>query len=219
MLFRKTLAFLAFVMPTAAIISASAPAMADEWRRQTEGDAGYKPIQSIAYEFGSKAMSGYFVAQGSACLVTLMISDKIDPDRPSPATAARVRLVLQPGQVAGLDSEEGRSLNLTCGDGAKSLVVGAGGRGRSLWRNKAPRSRTQLPIGFRRDAELARDPRKCSLQRKAAGRWAATGGAFRRRRALVRSGLAWSVLLCVACLNADAAAQEAAVPGQALSDH
>ena len=48
------------------------------------------------------------------------------------------------------------------------------------------------------------------------GRWpvAATGAAFRRRRALVRSGAAWSVLLCVACLNADAAAQEAAIPGK-----
>jgi mono/diheme cytochrome c family protein len=39
----------------------------------------------------------------------------------------------------------------------------------------------------------------------------ATGAAF-RRRALVRSWVAWSVLLCVACLNADA--QEAAIPGK-----
>jgi hypothetical protein len=128
MSFRKTLAFSAFLMSTGAIFSAPAPALADEWRRQTEGDAGYSPIQSIAYEFGSKAMSGYFVPQGSVCLVTLMISDKIDPDRPSPATAARVRLVLEPGQIAGLDSEEGRSLNLTCGGGAKTLVVNSGER-------------------------------------------------------------------------------------------
>ena len=88
----------------------------------------YAPIQSIAYEFGSKAMSGYFVPQGSVCLVTLMISDRSDPDRPSPATAARVRLVLEPGQIAGLDSEEGRSLNLTCGGGAKTLIVNSGER-------------------------------------------------------------------------------------------
>ena len=73
-------------------------------------------------------MSGYFVPQGSVCLVTLMISDRSDPDRPSPATAARVRLVLEPGQIAGLDSEEGRSLNLTCGGGAKTLVVNSGER-------------------------------------------------------------------------------------------
>ena len=129
MSFRKALAFSAFLMSTAAIFSAPTPALADEWRRQqTEGDAGYAPIQSIAYEFGSKAMSGYFVPQGSVCLVTLMISDRSDPDRPSPATAARVRLVLEPGQIAGLDSEEGRSLNLTCGGGAKTLIVNSGER-------------------------------------------------------------------------------------------
>lgn len=128
MLFRKTLAFSAFVISTVAIFSAPAPALADESWRQKEGDAGYAPIQSIAYQFGSKAMSGYFVPQGSVCLVTLMISERSDPDRPSPATAARVRLVLEPGQIAGLDSEEGRSLNLTCGGGAKTLVVSTGER-------------------------------------------------------------------------------------------
>ena len=128
MSFRKALAFSAFPMSTAAIFSAPAPALADEWRRQTEGDAGYGPIQSISYEFGSKALSGYFVSQDLVCLVTLMISGKFEPDRPSPATAARVRLVLEPGQIAGLDSEEGRSLNLTCGGGAKTLVVNSGER-------------------------------------------------------------------------------------------
>jgi hypothetical protein len=104
MSFRKTLAFSTFLMSTATIFSAPAQALADERRRQqTEGDAGYAPIQSIAYEFGSKAMSGHFVPQGSVCLVTLMISDRSDRDRPSPATAARVRLVLEPGQIAGLE--------------------------------------------------------------------------------------------------------------------
>ena len=79
MLFRKTLAFSAFVMSTAAIFSAPAPALADKSWRQKEGDAGYAPIQSISYEFGSKAMSGYFVPQGSVCLVTLMISERAIP--------------------------------------------------------------------------------------------------------------------------------------------
>jgi hypothetical protein len=102
--------------------------LSGESRWQKEGDAGYLPIQSISYEFGSKAMSGYFVPQGSVCLVSLMISDKGDPNRLSPTTAARVRLVLEPGQIAGLDSEEGRSLNFTCGAGAKTLVVNSGER-------------------------------------------------------------------------------------------
>jgi mono/diheme cytochrome c family protein len=41
---------------------------------------------------------------------------------------------------------------------------------------------------------------------------AAQRAAFRCGRARVWSGLAWSVLLCVACLNAEVAAQEAAIP-------
>ena len=86
--------------------------------------ARYVPIQSISYEFGSKSMSGYFVQQSATCIVTLMISDKNDPA----ASPARVRLALVPGQIAGLDSEEGRSLNVTCGAGAQTLLVDVGAR-------------------------------------------------------------------------------------------
>jgi mono/diheme cytochrome c family protein len=35
-----------------------------------------------------------------------------------------------------------------------------------------------------------------------------------RSRALLRSGVGWSAILCVVCLNAAAAAQEAAAPGK-----
>jgi hypothetical protein len=125
---RKTFGISTFVMSTAVIFWASTPALSGESQRQNEGDTVYLPIQSISYEFGSKAISGYFVSQGSACLLSLMISDKSDPDRLSPTTAARVRLMLEPGQIAGLDSEEGRSLNLTCGGHAKTLVVNYGER-------------------------------------------------------------------------------------------
>ena len=128
MFFRKTFAFSIFVMSTAVMFWASDPALSGETWPQKEGDAGYLPIQSISYEFGSKAMSGDFVSQGSVCLVTLMISDKSDPDWLSRITAARMRLMLEPGQIAGLDSEEGRSLNFTCGDGARTLVVNYGDR-------------------------------------------------------------------------------------------
>ena len=71
-------------------------------------------------------MSGYFTEQASKCLVTLMVFDKADPDAAPSATAARVRLVLRPGEMAGLDSEQGRSLNLTCGEGATALIVDVG---------------------------------------------------------------------------------------------
>jgi hypothetical protein len=92
--------------------------------------AKYAPIQSIRHDFGSKSTSGYFVAQAARCLVMLMVYEKGDPDSAFSGTAARVRLVLKPGETAGLDSEEGRSLNFTCGEGATALLVDSGERQR-----------------------------------------------------------------------------------------
>jgi hypothetical protein len=97
-----------------------------------EDETSYAPIQSVRYDLGSKSMSGYFVQRSSVCLVTLMIAEKGDPDRLLPTTAARVRLVLVPGQIAGLDSEEGRSLNLKCGEGASTLTVDYGERAKLI---------------------------------------------------------------------------------------
>ena len=75
-------------------------------------------------------MSGYFVDQTAN-----VWSREWSPKRKnliqdaSSNSATRVRLVLNPGQTAGLDSEEGRSLNFTCGEvrGA-ALVVDSGDR-------------------------------------------------------------------------------------------
>ena len=64
--------------------------------------------------------------ENGACSVILMIAEKIDPETATPVSAARVRLMLQPGEVAGLDSEEGRSLNFTCGGSAATLLVNEG---------------------------------------------------------------------------------------------
>ena len=96
--------------------------------QSVKSEAKYAPIQSVRYDFGSKSMSGYFVDQAKRCVVMLMVSEKPDPDAASSNSATRVRLVLNPGQTAGLDSEEGRSLNFTCGQGATALVVDSGDR-------------------------------------------------------------------------------------------
>jgi hypothetical protein len=96
--------------------------------QSVKSGAKYAPIQSVRYDFGSKSMSGYFVDQAKRCVVMLMVTEKRDPDTDSSNTATRVRLVLNPGQTAGLDSEEGRSLNFTCGEGATALVVDTGDR-------------------------------------------------------------------------------------------
>src|SRR5262252_2934243 len=71
-------------------------------------DASYEPIQSISYQFGSKSTSGYFAQQDGACFVVLMISENSEPGAQPPLSPTRARLILYPGETAGLDSEEGR---------------------------------------------------------------------------------------------------------------
>jgi hypothetical protein len=95
-----------------------------------EDTAHYAPIQSISHDFGSKSTRGYFVQRAGACLVTLMVFEKSDPDKSLPTSATRLRLMLNQGQIAGLDSEEGRSLNFTCGEDATTLLVDVGERDR-----------------------------------------------------------------------------------------
>ncbi len=89
----------------------------------------YEPLQSFSHEFGSKFTSGYFVSEAGKCLVTLMLAEKSDPEMPSRQTPARVRLTMNPGQMAGLDSDEGQSVNFTCGKNAAALEVDTGDRG------------------------------------------------------------------------------------------
>ena len=98
----------------------------------TEEHAQYRPIQSISYEFGSKFTSGYFIRRAGECHLSLMVTEKSNTEQSSPRTAARVRLILNPGQIAGLDSEEGQSLNFACGENATALFVDAGERTRLM---------------------------------------------------------------------------------------
>lgn len=88
--------------------------------------ARFTPIQSISYEIGSKRVSGYFLQESGICDVTLMIIDRSDAQEAAPTSPTRVRLMLKPQQIAGLDSEEGRALNFTCGEGAATLRVDLG---------------------------------------------------------------------------------------------
>jgi hypothetical protein len=122
----RTIAYASAFAGTVAI-GLAAPA-SSQTRAPAREEARYAPIQSISYDFGSKSMSGYFVQDSAKCVVTLMVSEKVDPDAVPSTTATRVRLALIPGQTAGLDSDEGRSLNFTCGEGANALLVEAGER-------------------------------------------------------------------------------------------
>jgi hypothetical protein len=125
MLIRKIAQASAFAGTVAISLWASAACAQSQ---SVRSEAKYAPIQSVRYDFGSKSMSGYFLDQAKKCVVVLMVSEKRDPEASSSSTATRVRLVLNPGQTAGLDSDEGRSLNFTCGEEATALLVDSGDR-------------------------------------------------------------------------------------------
>ncbi len=109
-------------------ISAAMGGASSGSHEQPESRAEYGPLQAMSYGLGSKFMSGYFIEQATQCLVNLMIIEKSDPDSLLSSTAARVRLILNPGQIAGLDSEEGSSLNITCDERAARMFVDVGDR-------------------------------------------------------------------------------------------
>lgn len=90
----------------------------------------YLPIQAINYEFGSVSISGYFTQQASTCVVMLTVVDRNVAEDAMPVSPVRMRMTLQPGQIGGLDSEDGRAINVTCSENAASVLVDVGDRDR-----------------------------------------------------------------------------------------
>jgi hypothetical protein len=111
-------AIFAACLSTASSAASSEPAVS----------ARYGPLQHFSHEFGSKFASGYFVREIDKCLVNLRIAEKSNPEGQLGQTAAQVRMVLNPRQMAGLDSEEGQSLNFTCSTNATMLILDSGGK-------------------------------------------------------------------------------------------
>ena len=112
----RTFAALAFGCLTTSL----AVDAAEAHRNRTET---FRSAQAISYQLGSKRAIGYFVRVDGACQVTLMIAEAVDPDVAQPTSAARLSLAMMPGQKAGLASEEGEALELTCGSGAETVLV------------------------------------------------------------------------------------------------
>lgn len=124
----KTFLALAVGAAAAAVVGLGATLPAASTRAPAPWTSEYRPVQSIAQEFGSKVASGYFLSRDGACAVTLMVGERNDPEAPHALTAARLRLTLEPGEAFGLDSDEGRALSLVCGAGGKTLTIDSGAR-------------------------------------------------------------------------------------------
>jgi hypothetical protein len=83
----------------------------------------FGPIDGLSYQLGTKLAVGYFQALSGRCRVTLMIAEMMHPDEAKPSSASRLSLPLDPGESATLSSEEGSSIELTCGVDARSINV------------------------------------------------------------------------------------------------
>jgi hypothetical protein len=107
--------FLGFAAAGAlALTVASVPAFADEL--STVG-----PNEPILKTVGSKRVIAFYETDGSHCNMTIAVWDLTDS---SGGSAARVWVTLDPRQVVRIGSIAGRrSLDLQCGDNAKSLAI------------------------------------------------------------------------------------------------
>ena len=111
--------FLGFAAAGAlALTVASFPAFADELSLNL-GAVG--PNEPILKTVGSKRVIASYETDGSHCSMTIVVWDLTNS---SGGSAARVWVTLDPRQVVRIGSIAGRrSLDLQCGDNAKSLAI------------------------------------------------------------------------------------------------
>jgi hypothetical protein len=86
----------------------------------------FAPKQAFSQPLGSKQTVGYFEEKDGRCFITLMVAEAFDENSGrEPASAARIRMSLEPMQSTQVESAESQSLMVTCGANAKSVSVSA----------------------------------------------------------------------------------------------
>jgi len=102
-----------------ALSAASTPTRADEVV-QRYGPVG--PNDTILATFGNKRVIAFYELDNGRCAVNAVVFEQTDAET-GMTTAARVRLNLSPRQMVHIDSSDNKTLNLQCGDYAKTLAV------------------------------------------------------------------------------------------------
>jgi hypothetical protein len=95
----------------------SSPGYADELA-QNLGPVG--PNKPILTTVGSKRVIAFYVPGNGHCGINVVVWDRSDA---SGATAARVRISLNPRQTMHIDSTQNKSINLQCGEYAETLSL------------------------------------------------------------------------------------------------
>jgi hypothetical protein len=102
-----------------ALTAASTPARAGEMV-QRYGPVG--PNDTILATFGDKRVIAFYEVDNGRCAVNAVVFERTDAET-GMTTAARVRVSLSARQMVGIDSSDNQTLNLQCGDYAKTLAV------------------------------------------------------------------------------------------------
>jgi hypothetical protein len=83
-----------------------------------------KPLRAVSLDAGSKHVVGYFLSTDGRCKLTLMIAEASrDEKTEPPAEVMRVRLAVDPGRSASVDTTEGKLLQFDCQQNAQAMSV------------------------------------------------------------------------------------------------
>jgi len=81
-----------------------------------------KPLGATSLDVGSKHVVGYFLNADGQCKLTLMIADRArDDNSEASAQVLRLRLMVEPGRPALVDTTEGRLLQFACEPDAQAM--------------------------------------------------------------------------------------------------
>lgn len=82
-----------------------------------------KPAKGVSFDVGDKRAVTYYRPVTGMCNVTVLLAPRIGEDSGVPEVGSRVTVPVLPGKPARMDTAEGKSLELGCGFGARSMTV------------------------------------------------------------------------------------------------
>jgi hypothetical protein len=81
-----------------------------------------KPLMATSLDVGSKLVVGYFLNADGQCKLTLMIADAPRDDNVAPSgQILRLRLMVEPGRAALVDTTDGKLLQFACEPDAQAM--------------------------------------------------------------------------------------------------
>lgn len=83
------------------------------------------PGKGLVLDVGSKHTVSYFQAEDGKCNLTLMVGEKATDDGDMGSVGARIRVAIDGGKNARIETAEGRSLVFACAQGASAMSVKA----------------------------------------------------------------------------------------------